>query len=87
MHDCTFKGLLFEERIDFATMKLAFNRLNKKKIPGNLALKVAEENRPLRKNLVTLIHKNENINKSVYLEEINKILNDQNPTQNIVCKA
>ena len=76
-----------EERIDFATMKLAFNRLNKKKMPGNLALKVAEENRPLRKNLVTLIHKNENINKSVYLEEINKILNDQNPTQNIVCKA
>ena len=87
MHDCTFKALLFEERIDFATMKLAFNRLNKKKMPGNLALKVAEENRPLRKNLVTLIHKNENINKSVYLEEINKILNDQNPTQNIVCKA
>ena len=56
-------------------------------MPGNLALKVAEENRKKKKNLVTLIHKNENINKSVYLEEINKILNDQNPTQNIVCKA
>lgn len=48
---------MFEERIDFATMKLAFNRLNKKKMPGKLALKVAEENRPLHKNLVTLIHK------------------------------
>ena len=41
----------------------------------SLELKVAEENRTIRKNSLTLIHEDENI-KSVYLEETNKILND-----------
>ena len=37
---CWLKCLLFEERIDFAMMKLAFNGLNKKNMPENLELKV-----------------------------------------------
>ena len=44
-------------------------------MPQSLELKVAEENRTLLKNSLTLMHKDESI-KSVYLEETKKILND-----------
>ena len=44
-------------------------------MPQSLELKVAEENRTLFKNSLTLTHKDESI-KSIYLEETKKILND-----------
>ena len=45
-------------------------------MPQSLELKVAEENRTLFKNSLTLTHKDESI-KSIYLEETKKIINDR----------
>ena len=67
--------LLIEEGIDFALMKLVFNGLNNKNMLENLQLKLSKEKRSLRKNLVMLVHQDENI-KPAYLEESNKIFND-----------
>ena len=59
--------LLIEKRIDCALMKLIFNGLNNKNMPENLQLKVSKEKRSLRKNLVMLVHQNENIKPTKYL--------------------
>ena len=67
--------LLIQERIDIALMKLVFNGLNNKNMPENLRLKLSKEKRSLRKNSVMLVHQNEII-KSAYLEEANKVFND-----------
>ena len=67
--------LLTEEGIDFALMKLVFNGLNNKNMPENLQLKLSKEKRSLRKNLVMLVHQNENI-KPASLEKGNKVFND-----------
>ena len=56
-------------------MKLVFNGLNNKDMPGNLQLKLSKEKRSLRKNSVMLVHQNESI-KPAYLEEANKVFND-----------
>ena len=61
---------LFEQRIDFALMKLDFNGLDNKNMPENLQLKLSKEKRSLRKNSVMLAHQDENI-KLGYLEEAN----------------
>ena len=67
--------LLIEKRIDFALMKLVFNRLNDKNMPENLQLKLSKKKRSLQKNSAMLVHQNENINPA-YLEEANKVFND-----------
>ena len=67
--------LLIEKRIDFALMKLVFNRLNDKNMPENLQLKSSKKKRSLQKNSAMLVHQNENINPA-YLEEANKVFND-----------
>ena len=66
---------MIEERIDIALMKFVFNGLNNKNMPENLELQLSKEKRSLRKNSVMLVHQNEII-KSAYLEEANKVFND-----------
>ena len=70
-----FNWLLIEERIDFALMKLVFNRLNNQTMPENLQVKFSKQKRSLPKNSVMLVHQNENI-KPAHLEEANKVFND-----------
>ena len=67
--------LLIKKRIEFAVMKLVYNRLNNKNMPENLQLKLSKEKRSLRKNSVMLVYQNKNI-KPAYLEEATKIFNN-----------
>ena len=60
---------------ELALMKLVFNGLSNQNMPENLQLKLSKEKRSLRKNSVMLVHQNEII-KSAYLEEANKVFND-----------
>ena len=66
-----------EKRIDFATMKLSYNGLNKKNMLENLQSNVVKVKRTSRKTSLTLVTENENILvQSVYLKEISRILFD-----------
>ena len=77
--------LLIKKRIEFAVMKLVYNRLNNKNMPENLQLKLSKEKQSLRKNSVMLVHQNKNI-KPAYLEEATKVLNDlRNEIREDIC--
>ena len=66
-----------EKRIDFATMKLSYNGLNKKNMLENLQSNVVKVKRTSPKTSLTLVTENENILvQSVYLKEISRILFD-----------
>ena len=65
-----------EERIDSSILKLVYNGINKENMPANLKLELKKPSRTLRNNSLTIFTKDKNMNKSIFIEDVNQIFKE-----------